>query len=71
LVKSHCTTGPQRRITPNRIFLVDPVIEALRQKRRLSPVCSLNEPLHDHPRRIIEGIITTLVFSHTQGRELT
>jgi hypothetical protein len=30
---------------------------------------SLNEPLHDHPRRIIRGIITTLVFSHTQGQK--
>ena len=35
----------------NRIFLVDPVIEALRQKRRLSSICSLDEPLHDHPRK--------------------
>ncbi len=37
----------------NRVLLVDPVVEALRQKRRLSPICSLDEPLHDHPRRII------------------
>jgi hypothetical protein len=48
----------------NRIVLVDPIIEALRQKRRLSPICSLDEPLHDHPRRIIKGIIAAPVFSH-------
>ena len=54
----------------NRIVLVDPIIEALRQKCRLSPICSLDEPLHDHPRRIIRGIITTPVFSHTQGHLL-
>jgi hypothetical protein len=39
----------------NRIFLVDPIFEALRQKRRLSSI---------GPRRIIKGSITTPVFSH-------
>ena len=33
----------------NRILLVDPIVEALRQQRRLSPICSFDEPLHDHP----------------------
>ena len=48
----------------NGILLVDPVVEALRQKRRLSPICSLDEPLHDHPRRITRGIIVGPVFLH-------
>jgi hypothetical protein len=55
----------------NRILLVDPVVEAFRQKRRLSPICSLDKPLHDHPRRIIRGIIEWRFFSHSQGRQLT
>ena len=39
----------------NRIFLVDPIIEALRQKCRLSPICSRDEPLHDHPPQNHQG----------------
>ena len=56
---------------PNRIVLVDPIIEALRQKCRLPPICPLDKPLHDHPRRIIRGIIATPVFLHTQGQQQT
>ena len=52
--------------TANRIVLFDPILEALRQKRRLRPICAFHEPLHDHPRRIIKGIMTMTVFSHTQ-----
>ena len=51
----------------NRIVLLDPILQALRQKRRLCPICAFDEPLHGHPRRIIRGIITTPPFSHTQG----
>jgi hypothetical protein len=50
----------------NRIALVDPIVQALRQKRRLASIGSLDEPLHDHPRRIIRGIIVAPVFSHSQ-----
>ena len=31
------------------VFLVDPVVEALREKRRLPTICSFDEPLHGHP----------------------
>jgi hypothetical protein len=39
----------------NRIVLLDPILETLRQKCRLAPIRSLDEPLHDHPPRIIRG----------------
>jgi hypothetical protein len=39
----------------NRIVLLDPILEALRQKRRLSPVCAFDEPLHDHPAESSAG----------------
>ena len=34
----------------DRILLVNPIVEALRQERRLPPICSLHEALHDVPR---------------------
>jgi hypothetical protein len=52
----------------NGVLLVDPVVEALRQKRRLPPICPFDEPLHDHPRRIMKGSIAAPVFSHSQGQ---
>jgi hypothetical protein len=36
----------------NRIALVDPVIEAFRQQRRLRPIRSCNEASHQSPRRL-------------------
>jgi len=39
----------------NRIFLANPIVQAFRQKRRLAPVCSLDEPLHDHPPQNHQG----------------
>ena len=36
----------------NRIFLLDPVVELLRQKRRLPPICPLDEPLHGHANQL-------------------
>ena len=48
----------------NRIALVDPVIEALRQQRRLRPIRPFNEARHHFPRRIqqenhsSEGVFT-------------
>jgi hypothetical protein len=52
----------------NGIFLIDPVIETLRQQRRLSPICSLDKPIHDHPRRIIGRILEWRFFSYSQGQ---
>jgi hypothetical protein len=42
----------------NRIALVDPVIEAFRQQRRLPPIRPRNEPRHPIPRRFSSRIIT-------------
>ena len=39
----------------NRVLLVDPVVKTLRQERRLPTICPFDEPLHDHPPRIIRG----------------
>ena len=50
------------------VFFIDPVIKALRQQRRLDTICSFHEPLNNHPRRIINGIINRKVFSHSQGQ---
>ena len=36
---------------PDRIVLVDPVIEAFGQQCRLASICSLHEPCHDRPRK--------------------
>jgi hypothetical protein len=35
----------------NRIVLINPIVEALRQKRRLSPIRAFDEPLHPRPRK--------------------
>src|SRR5215471_16338470 len=53
----------------NRIALVNPVIEAFRQQRRLRPIRPCNEALHQFPRRIIRRILAAPAFSHTQGHE--
>lgn len=48
----------------NRVLIIDPVVEILRQKRRLCPIRSLDKSLHDHPRessghlRIGAGLFT-------------
>src|SRR5262245_22527842 len=52
----------------NRIALVNPVIEAFRQQRRLRPIRPCNEALHQFPRRIIRRILAAPAFSHTQGQ---
>jgi hypothetical protein len=49
----------------NRVLLVDPIVKTLRQQRRLPTICPFDEPLHDHPRRIIEGIIEKAGLFHT------
>jgi hypothetical protein len=41
----------------NRIALVDPVIEAFRQQRRLPPIRPRNKPRHPVPRRFSSRII--------------
>src|SRR5262249_15826789 len=55
----------------NRIALVNPVIEAFRQKRRLRPIRPCNEALHQFPRRIIRRILAAPAFSHSQGQGLS
>ena len=52
----------------NRIALVDPVIEAFRQQRRLRPIRPCNEALHQFPRRITRRILAAPAFPHTQGQ---
>jgi hypothetical protein len=42
--------GNERVDHPNRIILVNPIIEALGQKRRLTPIRSLDKALHRFPR---------------------
>ena len=54
----------------NRIVLVDPVVEAFRKQRRLSPLRSLNETLHSVPRNP-QWIIACGAFSHSQGQTET
>ena len=39
----------------NRVLLVDPILKTLRQECRLPTICPFDEPLHDHPPRIIRG----------------
>jgi hypothetical protein len=55
----------------NRIALVDPIIEAFRQQRRLLAIRPLNETLHHFPRRFSKGIIASTGFSHSLGQERT
>ena len=51
----------------NRIALVDPIIEAFRQQRRLPAIRPLNETLHHFPRRFSKRIIASTEFSHSLG----
>src|SRR3981189_347798 len=55
----------------NRITLVDPIIQAFRQKRRLLAIRPLNETLHHFPRRFSKGIIASMGFSHSLGHVWT
>jgi|SRR5262245_22794060 len=47
----------------NWIALVNPVIEAFRQQRRLRSIRPCNEALHQFPRRIIRRIGSAHVFT--------
>jgi hypothetical protein len=49
----------------NRIALVDPIIEAFRQQRRLLAIRCLNETLHRFPRRFSKRIMAPMGFSHS------
>src|SRR5262245_11406479 len=51
----------------NRIVLVDPVIEASWQQRKLPPIRPLDEPRHLSPQRFSRRIIASGDFSHTLG----
>src|SRR5215467_10021186 len=53
----------------NRIALIDPVLEAFRQQRRLPSIHPRNEPRHRSPRRLSSRIIAGARFSHSQGHE--
>ena len=48
----------------NRIALVDLIIEAFRQQRRLLAIRPLNETLHHFPRRFSKRLIASTRFSH-------
>ena len=52
----------------SRVALVDPVIEAVRQQRRLLALGPFNEPLHRLPPQIARRIISATAFSRTQGQ---
>ncbi|HXM27920.1 MAG TPA: hypothetical protein VN957_17985, partial [Chthoniobacterales bacterium] len=45
--------------------LVNPIIEAFRQQRRLLAIRPLNETLHHFPRRFSKRIIAPMGFSHS------
>src|SRR5476651_2897926 len=49
----------------NRIALVDPIIKAFRQQRRLLAIRPSNETLHYFPRRFTKRIIASTGFSHS------
>ena len=49
----------------NRIALLDPIIEAFWQQRRLLAIRPLNETLHPFPRRFSKGTIASVGFSHS------
>ena len=53
----------------NRIALVDPVIEAFRQQRRLTANRAFNEPSHRPPPEITGPIVPDSSFSRSQGQE--
>ena len=59
----------------NRIALVNPVIEAFRQQRRLPAIRPLNEALHPIPPQIAAESYSAnqiiSAFSHSQGHKQT
>src|SRR5258706_16320483 len=55
----------------NGIALLDPLIEAFRQQRRLSAIGTLNEALHELPPQTTKRIITERTFSRSQGQNQT
>jgi hypothetical protein len=56
---------------PNRIALVDPIIEAFRQQSGLLAIRPLNETLHRFPRRFSKRIIASMGFSHSLFQQQT
>src|SRR5262249_24928032 len=36
---------------PNRVLLVDVILQAMRQQRRLHPIFAIDEPMHRRPPR--------------------
>src|SRR5215813_10455340 len=53
----------------NRIALVNPVIEAFRQQRRLRPIRPCNEALHQiPPQNHQENLSSSRVFTHPGSR---
>jgi hypothetical protein len=54
----------------NRIAIVDPVIEAFRQQRRLLVIHPMNEARCQFPHRFSKGIIASMGFS-TQSRSFS
>jgi hypothetical protein len=52
----------------NGIALLDPLIKAFRQQRRLSAIGAPNEALHELPRQIAKRIIADSSFSRSQGQ---
>jgi hypothetical protein len=52
----------------NRVALVNEIIEAFRQQRRLLAIRPLNETLHHSPRRFSKRIIASMGFSHSLGQ---
>jgi hypothetical protein len=52
----------------NGIALLDPLIKAFRQQRRLSAIGTPNEALHELPRQIAKRIIADSSFSRSQGQ---
>src|SRR4029450_1811522 len=51
----------------NRIDLIDEIIEAFGQQRRLPTVRTFNEALHPCPPQIARRIIADRAFSRSQG----
>src|SRR5512144_1494887 len=55
---------------PDRIDLIDEVIEAFGQQRRLPTVRTFNEALHPCPPQIARRIIAGRTFSRSQGQSV-
>src|ERR1019366_1270033 len=55
----------------NGIALLDPLIEAFRQQRRLSTIGTFNKALHELLPQIAKRIIAERPFSRSQGQKLT